>query len=177
MSALSLDRAKRHLNITTTTSDVELQDTINAAEALLGRWVGPLTTQAPATVRLVGGVDTLVLPVAPIQSVSAVVGVDSAVVNVADLALDQSAGMLRYADMVTRFGAIAYDVTYVAGWATVPEDLLYAIQEEVRHLWATQRGGGVRPGAPVDQQTPGYLLPYRVQELIEPYRLIAVGAA
>lgn len=168
MSALSLDDAKTHLNITTDTFDFELQGTIDAAEARIAQNVGPLTTKS-VTCRVPGGA-VVVLPVAPAVSLTTMTSPDGAVVDLTTVTLDSTGATIRFTDGITRFWSTVYDVTYLAGWSTVPDDLLYAVKELVRHLWRTQRGAGGRPGASgADQQPAGYLMPYLVVELLEPY--------
>lgn len=177
MSALALADAKTHLNITSNTSDGELQAMIDAAEAILANSVGPLTVQPASKVRVAGG-NQLVVPVAPIATLTSVASSDGVAVDTTLLSVDKSAGIIYYTDNLTRFAAVAYDVTYAAGWGTVPPDLMLGIKEMVRHLWTTQRGALVSRSTQQGQDpTPGYLMPYRVEQLIEPYRQINVGAA
>jgi hypothetical protein len=176
MSALTLQQAKDHLNIDTDAYDYELQATVDAAEAILANTVGPLTTLAARTDRLPGG-DKLVLPVAPVVSVTSAVSPDGVTVDMTMVTANLPTGVLYFTDGLTRFTRGAYDVTYVPGRASLPADLLLAVKEMVRHLWRSQRGGSTRPGSAPDQEAPGYLMPYQVQELVEPYRLTAVGAA
>jgi hypothetical protein len=177
MSALSLSLAKAHLNITVPTYDTEIQAVIDAAESILANSVGPLTTLSARTDRVAGGWK-LVLPLAPVVSVTSITSTDGATADLSSLTINLAAGVIYYSDNVTRFWQGVYDVAYIPGRATVPADLLLAIKKMVAHLWKDQQGGGTRPGTGLDtQQAPGYLMPYPVQELIEPYRLVNVGAA
>lgn len=177
MTALSLPDAKAHLNIKGSDSDTELQAMIGAAEAILANDVGPLTTLAQRTDRVQGGAK-LVLPLAPIVSVSAITATDASTTDLSLLTINTAAGVIYYSDNLTPFWQGVYDVTYIPGRASLPGDLLLAVKEQVRHLWTTQRGAGSAAGTGGgDQQAVGYLKPYRVQELIEPYRLVNVGAA
>jgi hypothetical protein len=177
MSALTLQQARDHLNISNAVSDVEIQATIDAAEAILAQSVGPLSTLAARTDRLPGGTK-LVLPIAPVISVTSVTSPDgSLAVDLTTVTKNLPAGVLYFTDNATWFTSSVYDVTYVPGRATLPGDLLLAVKEMVRHLWMTQRGSGASRSGGGDMQAPGYLMPYRVQELLEPYRLVTVGAA
>lgn len=179
MSALSLSDAKAHLNLpsTSTTYDAELQSMIDAAEAIIGNVVGPLTAQDPRTDRVQGG-NPLVLPVAPVASVASVVVAGGSAVDLAGVTVLKDAGVLRMADPSLDFTQPLYDVTYTPGRASVPADLLLAVKEMVRHLWETQRGSSQRPGTSDEPEpTGGYLMPWRVEELIEPYRFVRIGAA
>jgi hypothetical protein len=66
-------------------------------------------------------------------------------------------------------------VVYLAGRSTVPDDLLFAVKELVRHLWTTQRGGATRPGSQqsdaMSNTLPGaaYVFPFRVEQLLAPH--------
>lgn len=168
MSVVQLDAAKTFLNITTTGNDTELQTMLDRAEAVLTRRVGPL---APVTVtdEVHTGPGPLVLRRYPTISVTSATSDGQAV---DDLDLDADTGQL--------FGTFtaahrATTVTYQAGRATLPLDLEAAVLELTKHLWQSQRGSA--PGLPLqgpgeaDIDAPRYLLPYRVQTLIEPYLL------
>lgn len=168
MSVVLLADVKLHLNIAVTTYDAELQTVIDAAEAILTKRVGPLASTA-ATIRLAGGVWELVLPITPVISLTSVTPSDAATaLTLTDLHLETNTGRVSY-NANRAFVARYYDVAYAAGRASCPEDLKLAVKELVRHLWMSQRGAGGRPGSATSDGTPpaaGYLLPYRVQELI-----------
>lgn len=171
MSSLLLADAKLHLNITSDTHDLELQEFIDTAEAAIAKQCGPLASTA--TTRRVRGGPSLVLPVTPVIDLTSVTDVVSGVAEtVADL-------LVTDAGIVERlhgggFTGRYYDVVYNAGRAEVPDDLLMGVKELVRHLWETQRGTG-RTGSPRSEAAsntiPGaaYLFPFRVEQLIESY--------
>lgn len=173
MSALSLKDAQRHLNLTTATSDSELQSMVDAAEAAIAERVGPLEP-VNTTARVRGGSKLLRLPIAPAVSLTSVTGVSGTVVTVADLYLETMRAVVTH-DSAWTFTELAYDVTYVAGRATCPDDLLLAVKELVRHMWETQRGGSARPGSrsseTMSNTLPGsaYTFPIRVTELMAPH--------
>lgn len=173
MSTLPLAVAKTHLNVTGTTHDGEIQDTIDEAEAAIAERVGPLVS-TPTTVRVRGVSDALVLPVIPAISLTSVTPVDGAALTLADLYLDTEAGVVTY-DSGGSFSARAYDVVYNAGRSSCPDDLLRAIKELVRHLWITQRGPTGRPGSGTSDAAantiPGaaYIFPFRVEQLLTPH--------
>lgn len=168
MSVLSLADAKAYLNITAATSDSELQTFIDAAEAAIGNRCGSLAATARTSRVAGGGADSLMLPTCPVASLSAITPSEGAAVVLGDLHLNTDSGVVTRNDG-TGFAARYYDVTYLAGRASVPLDLLMAVEELVRHLWDTQRGAGVRPGSQMDAPGAGYALPYRVLELIAAY--------
>ena len=173
MSVLTLAQAKTHLNISGATHDTELQTFIDAAEAVIGQRCGPLTSVA-TTVRLRGGGLALPLPVVPAVSLTSVTPIDQAALTLSDLYLDIKAGVVTY-NSGEAFSARLYTVVYQAGRSTVPDDLLMAVKELVRHMWQTQRGTTRRPGSQASDSAsntvPGaaYTLPFRVTELIAPH--------
>lgn len=175
MSALQLADAKAHLNINVDTFDVKLQATIDAAEARLGQEIGPLTP-ADRTDRVAGGGPFLLLPSVPVGRLTSVIpaGPDPDPVDVGVLFLDGPAGTVRFLDG-SKFYWAAYMVSYQAGWSSVPNDVMFAIKEEVRHLWQTQRGSTVSPDGGAALPQVGYALPNRVIEMIAPYRYSVVG--
>lgn len=174
MSVVTLAAAKTFLNITSTTHDAELQSMIDRAEAVLAKRVGPL---APVTVtgEVHTGPGPLLLRRYPVLSVASAT---SGGVAVSDVDADADAGVVYGTFSRTRR---AVRVTYTAGrTAPLPADLEAAVLELTGHLWQTQRGNA--PSATAlqgDEGAPsggGFLLPYRVQSLIEPH-LLPVGIA
>jgi hypothetical protein len=163
MSVVLLADAKAYLNITVTTYDTELQGFIDAAEAAIAVRCGSLTS-VPVTEQTNSACRVLMLSSLPVVSITSITSLAGAVASLSDLVVDKRAGV------VTGLARDTYTVVYQAGRASVPEDLKMAVKELVRHLWTTQRGAGVRPGSAIIEPTStGYLLPYRVQELMAPY--------
>lgn len=178
MSVLLLGDAKAHLNITQTTNDGEIQQVIDAAEAAISARIGPLAATA-VTRRVPGRVWSLLLPTAPVVSLTSVKTSDGVAVDTALLRFEQDAGTVQYLSGAL-FSAVAYDVSYKHGYSTVPADLLFAIKEQVRHMWTTQRGpnaaanrGSGQQGE--GQQGAGFMMPNRVLELLQPYRVPGVA--
>jgi hypothetical protein len=168
MPALDFTEVKEHLNITKDDSDDELASVIYAAEAAVAVRVGPLEPET-RTARVDGFRQVLLLPTAPVVSLMAVATSTNVTVDTSTLTLDPDAGTLEYTDG-SRFTASKYVVTYEAGWDELPDDLVFATKELVRHLWSTQRGASQRPGSAVQEpQGPGFALPNRVSELLAPY--------
>lgn len=168
MSTLTLTDAKAYLNITESSTDAELQVFIDAAESSIARQCGPLASTA-CTKRARGGKCALVVPVTPLLTVSSVVPVNGAALDVTKLNVDP-AGVIEYLTGGT-FGYPFYDVTYTAGRATVPADLLQGVKEHTAHLWKTQQGGTRRPGSTDTAAIAGAasLFTWRVEALIAPY--------
>lgn len=175
MSVVSLADARQFLNFTTNANDDELVSMIDRAEAILERRVGPL---APVVVtdEVHTGPGPIVLSRYPVMSATAAT---YAGVAVTDLDLDVDSGVLY-----GTFGSAsrAVKVTYTSGRDPLPADLEEAVLELVKHLWESQRGTapagpvpGALPGEDVTTPVGAYLLPYRVQSLIEPYLMPTIA--
>jgi hypothetical protein len=170
VSVLLLADAKAYLNITSTTSDAELQTFIDAAEAALVKRCGPLSSLT-VTERVKGCAETLLLNKSLALSLTSVTPVNGTALTLSDLYL-LPGGVVEYAVGSGYFGASRYDVVYSYGRSSIPNDLMQAIRETVKHLWETQRGGSRRPGMG-DEGPMGaaYAFTFRILELIEPYML------
>jgi len=176
MSAVTLADVKAHLNMAGSGNDTELQRFIDVAEAAISNLVGPLT---PVTVTEVhnGGRGSIVLRQPVAVSLTSVAYADGSAGS-SSYTLDGTTGILYYGDSYGCFpgGPRNVTVTYLAGWASLPADLVHAVKELVRELWETQRGAstGARPGF-TDTQDPTYgggglpLMPPRVVQMLEPY--------
>ncbi len=167
MSAVLLADAKTFLNFPSTSSDAELQDMLDSAEAHLAKRIGPLQPVIVPDERHTGP-GPLVLNRRPVISVTSATNNG---VAVTDLDLDADAGKL-YGTFST--GHRSVRVTYTAGRAALSPDLERAVLELTGHLWESQRPAGARtapPGGFVDEDAGrgggAFLLPYRVQSLIE----------
>ena len=176
MAVLPILDVKEHLNITGTTHDVELLRLIAAAEAAIAHHVGPLE---PTTVtrRVFGGAPAL-LPVVPVISLTTVTDSTGTAQVVGGYDVDTITGVIS-STTGSWSASSYYTVTYQAGRTVCPPDLLLAVKELVRHLWASQRSPALYPGSSVSEgpSTPGaaYLMPYRVQELIAPHMQFGIG--
>lgn len=172
MAVLTLAEAKTHLNITAATHDTELGAVIPSAEATIAQRVGPLEP-TDITARL-SGTTGLVLPVYPFISLTSVTNSAGTALAVADFTVDPAAGVLEYVSG-GKFTSPYYTVVYKAGRAVgaLPADLLLAVKELTRHLWESQRGPARHAMSPMGESADvggtGYLLPYRVQELLTPH--------
>lgn len=168
MSVVPLADAKTYLNIEATKNDTELQGFLDAAEAAIAHRVGPLEP-TDVTVR-VNGAESLLLPVYPVLSLTTLTDAGGTSVPTAGLSVDLASGVVSG----STFGSTSYTVTYSAGRNPLPADLRLAVLELVRHFWKTQRnpaqfsGSSISDG-PESAPGAGYLMPYRVQELIAPH--------
>lgn len=167
MTVLTLDDLTAHLNITGTAHDAELEDFIERAEALITQRVGPLEpTDVTRTVDRSGA--TLVLPVTPAISLTSIDSYAGSTIDVDGLTLDPS-GVVTIASGGSSLWEPSYTVTYVAGREECPADLLYAVIEQVRHMWKSQRGGSSRPGSAENAPSPRSLLAPEVEAALEPH--------
>ena len=176
MAFLSLTDSKLDLNITGTQDDTELSRYLTVVEAAAAEYLGgPVTTGSVVEVHH-GGWESLVLRSTPVISVSTV-SVTAVVVDTSSYFADTGSGVIY--SRVGVIGSLPADttVTYTAGQATIPADVLQGCYVLLRHLWETQRGSmsGRDPfndsGAPTGM---GWSLPNRVKQLWDPHRMRAV---
>lgn len=171
MAVLTLADAKAHLNITTTTHDAELTSLISSAEAAIAQRVGPLEP-TDVTSRVSGRV-ALILPVYPVLSLTSIKTSSGFTLPVTDYTINLATGEVVHISGLAFTASPYYTVAYKAGRAAgaLPADILLADKELVRHLWESQRGASRAAVSPMGESAaaPGYLLPYRVQELLAPH--------
>lgn len=173
MSVVEFAVAKNHLNITADNYDTEIQQFLDTAESAVAKRVGALAPTA-VTERVRGCSSSLVLGSLPVVSLTSVTPVGGDALDVSDLYVSPG-GVVEYAESSASFGSATYTVVYQAGRTPLPDDLQMAVLELLRHLWASQRGGGTRPGsAPsteLSNTLPGsaFVFPFRVEQLLAPY--------
>jgi uncharacterized phiE125 gp8 family phage protein len=181
----SLADAKLHLNKQNTADDVEIQDFMDAAQAVITREVGDVVpTSYTETVDIDGC--RLVLTQRPVLSVTSLYVYYSAA---AKILLDPSTYRIdNPAGIIERTGAGGYpipftgqgdqaDVVYIAGrTGAVPANIRLAYLELTAHLWRNSQQGRNRrvrgPGPEDDMATVGlgFSIPNRVRELLGPKR-------
>lgn len=164
---VSLAEAKRHLNITSTTSDEELRAFIAAAQDAGERYTGRVFGRRSIVETHDGGSAAIVLAGIPVVSVTTVVE-DGTTLTAADYVAHLTAAVLYRAAGTTWDNSDPQTVvvTYVAGYAQQPPTDRQGVLEMVRHMWETQRGSmATFPRG--DDYTPGagYSIPNRVAEL------------
>ena len=178
MSVLDLAEAKTHLNITVGTYDAEIQSTIDEAEAAISARVGPLTP-VPRTSRVDGYSNVLVLPFAPVVSLTSVTpaGAGATPMTLSALYVETATGVISWDRPYSGyFWYPKYTVVYSSGWSPVPLDLVRAVKDLTKSMWKTQRGGTQRPGTGGEPLPRTYLpgapntLPPEVESAIQPYR-------
>lgn len=177
MSAIPLADLKRHLNITSSTHDAELQtDALDPAEAWVGKYLGVPLGEGwrDFTVTATGG--NLILPISNLTAVVSVTDPDGLAVTVLARDVNLSAGIIAVPYRKSGSWTVTVNVD-----TAVPADVRLAVLLIAGHLWETQRGTspsalalqGAEPEVfPAGQ---GYAIPNRAQALLEPYRMPAVA--
>jgi hypothetical protein len=173
VSAVPLTLVKQFLNITSSNQDDELIDMIDRAEGVIARRIGPLEPTV-VTDEVHTGPSPIALDRWPVVSVTSATTDGITVVDLdADLASGVVYGTFSRAHRGVR-------VTYMAGRSTpLPIDIEAAVLELTAHLWQSQRGSAPSPLDVQDgdeaQIGSSFLLPYRVQALLEPHMLPTVA--
>ena len=173
---VTLSEAKAHLNQTTAANDGEVSALVTAATAFIERHIGPVVQQTvtetvtPAT----SGLIFLSGPVISITSMTAAYGYP-ATYTVADWFPDGSSIRAGYGK------GSSYDwwpvtVTYVGGYVTVPGDIRQATLDYIKWRWLSQRGA--TPLSAMGDEfamAPSATVPYKVMEVIDGYRQVAIA--
>jgi hypothetical protein len=167
---LSLADAKAHLKITSTASDDDLREYLEAATEIVESYVGPVVTRTH-TARVCGYRSEIPLPHTQVTAVTAVTLVrdGSAPITLSDLTINTAAGVISYKNG-TAFPYGDMDVTYTVGRTSVKANWTLAAKIIVKHNWDTQLGNlpsiqGDTPGYVVTGS--GYLVPYRAISLLQ----------
>lgn len=168
---ITLDEAKPHLNIPPTepVDDAEITAAISAVTFIVESKVGAVISRS-VTESVVFCGKAQALTVGPVLSLTSVTNVASGQV-VTGFTVTPGA-VLRMTDD-SPLPAGRHTVVYTAGRTTVPENIKWAAKEILRHLWKTQRGGGLPLQGSEDEgfaaTGAGFLIPYRAQAALEPH--------
>ncbi len=162
MSVILLDEAMAYLRMALNTTNVDgavLQGLIDAAESLVAQRVGPLMSASQSSI--VFGGPAFVLPITT-TAVTSATDLDGNAVT--------SGFKVGVGGVVTNSSCAlgTWTLVYTAGYPSLPAPIRTAVLELVSHLWRPQRGTAARPA---DDGPPGYLIPNRVRELLDPYAL------
>lgn len=175
----TLDELKTHLDVTSTTHDSEMQDTLDAAAQLVAQHVGPLDAETVTERHRQPG-DPLVLRKSPVVSVSSVTDFGGTAYASTDYTLEPESGLLylAYDGAYSAWSSSGVTVVYEAGRSTLPRPIAMAILIVAADLWETQMGGGAGvpsyPGAEDDLARSGLgapVIPPKALQLLEPYML------
>ncbi len=177
---VSLADAKLHLNKNNTADDVEIQDFIDAAQAVVTREVGDVVPTSYTEFLPIDGF-RVTLSRRPILSVTSVYLYSGSntptLLDPTGYQLYPTTGILERASGGVPIPWVGQDVsvTYLAGVAgAVPSNIRLATLELVAHLWRNSQQGRnrrVRGTGPEDDMAAvglGFSLPNRVRELLGP---------
>lgn len=162
MSVILQDEVMAYLRTSATTTNVDptvLQGLIDTAESMVSQRVGPLVSASQSTITFGG--PSFVLPTTT-----------TAVTSATDL--DGNAVTIGFrigvGGVVTNSSCSlgTWTLVYTAGWVEMPAPIRTAVLELVRHLWRPQLGAMARA---TEDNAPGYLIPNRVRELLDPFTL------
>jgi hypothetical protein len=163
VSVILQDEAMAYLRTSATTTNVDptvLQGLIDTAESMVSQRVGPLVSASQSTITFGG--PSFVLPTTT-TAVTSATNLDGNAVT--------TGFRIGVGGVVTNSSCSlgTWTLVYTAGWVEMPAPIRTAVLELVRHLWRPQRGTSARPVD--DSPAPGYLIPNRVRELLDPYAL------
>ena len=192
-SVVTLAQTKTFLNISNTVSDGELPFFMSAATTMWANRGGPVGSETHDE-WYDGGEQSIVTRATPIISVQAVtVSLGAITYTLQEHAtgtsgyawsytVDKATGtFIRRAAGVAvpfEYGRRNVNIQYTSGYATVPDDVQLAVLLLVRHMWATQRGVGVRPsmGGLDDQpRESSFVWPNRVEEILANYKIPGIA--
>lgn len=165
MSVVSLDDVKNAGKFESTASDTDLQSTLNRAESMIARKIGPLTATAVSEV-VNGQSYHLTLTKYPFGSLTSVISWAGASIDVTLLYTD--AGVVRYVNPYAVFWEPRYTVAYSIGFTDIPDEVMQGIIDLTRHLWRP-RNGPNRSGGNSDDAAVPWAIPNRVLEVLGPY--------
>ncbi|MFE2132238.1 hypothetical protein ACFW9X_03165 [Streptomyces sp. NPDC059466] len=180
MALITLDEAKRQLDIDTNASDVELQVYVDALTPAIERHVGPVENRA-VTETVDGRGPTICVTQVPVVSLTSLTPILAGGLTLAtgDVVIDGDSGVIRRLNG-GRFAGGPWTVVYTAGRVTVPPTIKLAALILLQHLWRTQYGASrglssIGGGDDYNVTEPvagwGYAIPNRVLELLEPYKV------
>jgi hypothetical protein len=169
---VDLSELRRHLNWSTTkdaSEDDRLLDTAVEALSILESEMSRPLVKRTYTLRYVHGVTDPVLPHVPCHCETCE--------PYATLAVSTDNGDAVTATPAGVLSGLTSDatITYTAGCQPVPPWAKIAIKRMTEHLWARTAAPRMtrdRASAESQPSTPAFLLPYMVQSLIKPHRLV-----
>lgn len=162
MSVILQDEAMAYLRTSATTTNVDptvLQGLIDTAESMVSQRVGPLVSASQSTITFGG--PSFVLPTTT-TAVTSATNLDGNAVT--------TGFRIGVGGVVTNSSCSlgTWTLVYTAGWVEMPAPIRTAVLELVRHLWRPQLGATARA---TEGNAPGYLIPNRVRELLDPFAL------
>lgn len=178
---VSLRQALRKLRLLSTPSADDVEDVreyMAAATAVIERHRGEVVTPRSVTEFVDGCGRSLILPHAPVISLTSVTRLDGTVIDTAGLVVTKpNAGIVQYRSGGWFTGL--HEVTYTAGRTVIPSNYTRAALIIIEHLWQTERPFATdMDGAYEDSMTVvrgmGFAVPNRAIELLgKPPMLVA----
>lgn len=183
---LSLADARAALNITSaadTSNDALISHYNRSVTSFVEKWCGAVTMRTVTEREYVGGMEIVLeqTPVvqAPLQ-VNQVISMDPVLTygltyDLSMLTVDWPRGLIRHtAGLPFIYGP--YDMTYTAGRAIVPDEILLGAEIILAHQWQQRRGGAGQVGSYGTDDVSviwGFAVPNRALEILEPQRAVA----
>lgn len=178
---ISLADAKKLLRVSTTLFDDDLRAFCESVTSFIDKYCGPMIPRL-VTERHAANARTLMLKQIPVYVPAGqqykIVSITPVLtygipIDISQLDLDLDTG-----ELINKIGLPfywgEYDVSYWAGRAVTPPNVLLAAQVILKHLWAMERGGQrptTTPGAADDVSVLwGFAVPNRALELLESHR-------
>lgn len=173
---VSVDWAKKHLNLTGTVENEELRRVIAATTRVVESKAGATVRRTYTAEPYDGGNPSIMLNHFPVISITTVTE-SGGTVAASGYSLTADTGILT---RVSGFTQTAWTagfqnvlVTYVAGRVDLPDNISLATEIIVQHLWETQRAGSATTssafaGEEVIPTGFGFSVPRRAIELLEP---------
>ncbi|MFE9432156.1 head-tail connector protein [Streptomyces sp. NPDC006640] len=178
MTLVTLEEAKRQLDIESGSHDTELQLYVDSLDSVIEGYVGVVEPREVTDTITGGGLGLCVLH-PPLLSVTTLDGGVGGAISypAGTLTVNGPAGIIARLDG-SCFPAGPYTVTYQAGRPSVPPTMKLAALILLQHLWRTQYGatrvsvGGADDWS-MNDPVPGfgYAVPNRVMQLLEPFKL------
>lgn len=149
-------------------------------QAAIEKYCGTKFSSTTTVVRMNGGHKELIVQIGPIISITSIVDKDDSDAVIAATLYDfyELEGMIYKEDGSTwGLGRRRYEITYQAGYASIPEDVQLAIDTWVAYLTANDSGAISSYKTGDDEETYHIVtdMPDTVKSLISKYKRIVFG--
>ncbi len=177
---VSLTDARNFLNIDNSDNDDELQRFIDVVSTAVETYTNRVFRRRTVIAEIHDTAGEIVLSKVPVISVTSVAE-NGVTMTATQYSVLPGSGVLRrlsgtYTESVWLSGADNIAVTYVAGYADVPDDVTHAALLLVKHMWTTQRTTSLvsrRGGEDAGSAAAIWTWPMTVRQLLDPYCLPA----
>lgn len=174
VAPFSFQDAKDYLNLKHTVDEDELRRFIDTASTKMERYLRRVIGRRTFVDSFSGGQVEHFFKNGTVISIASVKE-SGVTLDPTAYALDPDGFSIRRLDgQVFERGTFNIEITYVAGYADPPADIVHGTLDLLRHLWDTQRGStsvlATTTSDDYDSRST-YSLPRRVRELVDDYRL------